>query len=70
MVAVRRDGERLAEIGPGAILGERALLEGARTSSVVAVTDVTVAVVHGSALPREELERLVDGHRREDHPPR
>ena len=66
VVEVRHDGERLAEIGPGAILGERALLEGARTATVVAVTDVTVAVVHGSALPRDELAQLVEGHRRED----
>lgn len=66
LVEVVRDGVRLAEIGPGAILGERALLEGARTADVVAVTDVTVAVLDGDELPRGELEKLVEGHRREE----
>lgn len=66
VVAVERDGERLAEIGPGAILGERALLEGARTATVVAVTPVTVALLDGARLDRDDLALLVDGHRRED----
>lgn len=66
VVEVLRDGVRLAEIGPGAVLGERALLEGVRTSTVLAVTGVTVALVDGATLSREDLERLVEGHRRED----
>lgn len=65
VVEVVRDGVQLAEIGPGAVLGERGLLEGARTATVLAVTDVTVAVVQGAALRREDLEVLVEGHRRE-----
>ena len=41
VIRVERDGEQLAEYGPGAILGERAHLEGGvRTSTLVAVTDV------------------------------
>ena len=61
------DGKRLAEYGPGALLGERALLEdGERTSSIVAVTACRVASVPGEALDRGALEQLSTGHRRED----
>lgn len=61
------DGERLAEYGPGAMLGERAHLEGGeRTSSIVAVTACRVASVPASALDRHDLEQLSSGHRRED----
>jgi CRP-like cAMP-binding protein len=61
------DGQRLAEYGPGAMLGERALLEGGeRTSSIVAVTACRVASVPGEALDRSALEQLSTGHRRED----
>jgi CRP-like cAMP-binding protein len=39
VIRVDRNGTRLAEYGPGAILGERALLEtGVRASTLVAVT--------------------------------
>lgn len=69
VVVVRRDGADLTEIGPGAVIGERALLEGARTSTVVAVTPVTVALADASRLPREDLEVLVEGHRLEDTGP-
>lgn len=68
VVEVVRDGRLLVEIGPGAVLGERALLEGVRTSTVRAVTPVTVALVDGGSLAREDLEVLVLGHRREDEP--
>ncbi len=62
------DGETLAEIGPGAVLGERALLEtGRRTSTLTAVTPCTVAVAERDALDPAALERLSEGHRREDH---
>lgn len=66
IVEVTRDGTKLVELGPGAVLGERALLEGARTATVRAVTDVTVALVAGDTLPRDEAELLVAGHRREE----
>jgi CRP-like cAMP-binding protein len=67
VVRVERDGERLAEYGPGALLGERGSLEGgARTSSNVAVTACRVATVPASALSAEALEELAKGHRRED----
>ena len=68
VVAVERDGELLTEIGPGAVLGERALLEGARTSTVTAVTPVVVALVDGARMSTDDLAALVEGHRNEDPP--
>lgn len=67
VLRVEVNGERLAEYGPGALLGERAHLEGgARTSSLVAVTACRVASVPAEALDRSTLEELSTGHRRED----
>lgn len=67
VVRIEHDGERLAEYGPGALLGERAHLDdGVRTSSVVAVTPCRVAAVAAGALDRAGLEELAQGHRRED----
>jgi hypothetical protein len=67
LIGVERDGERLAEYGPGALLGERAHLEeGARTSTLVTVTPCRVAAVDASELNRSALEQLSAGHRRED----
>ena len=67
VLRVDRDGERLAEYGPGALLGERAHLEGGvRTSTLVAVTPCRVASVDASQLDRSALEELSGRHRRED----
>jgi hypothetical protein len=67
VVRVEVDGQRLAEYGPGALLGERAQLEGGRrTSTLVAVTPCRVASVSGDALDRSSLEELSTRHRRED----
>jgi hypothetical protein len=67
VIRVEHDGERLAEYGPGALLGERAHLEeGARTSTLEAVTPCRVAVVEADQLERSDLEELSEGHRRED----
>jgi hypothetical protein len=66
VLRVEHDGERLAEYGPGAMLGERAHLEGGvRTSTLVAVTACRVACVEGSELERDALHELSSGHRRE-----
>jgi Cyclic nucleotide-binding domain len=66
VVWVERDGERLAEYGPGALLGERAHLEGgARTSSVIAVTGCRVASAGASQFSQAALAELAGGHRRE-----
>lgn len=61
------DGEVLAQAGPGAILGERAVLEGGRrTATLRAATDVRVAVAHAGQVKRTALADLADGHRREE----
>ena len=68
IVRVERGGERLAEYGPGALLGERAHLEGGvRTSSNIAVTSCRVAMFEADLIDRSHLEELSSGHRREDH---
>ncbi len=66
VLRVEHDGERLAEYGPGALLGERAHLEGGkRTSTLVAVTAARVASVKADQLQLGELDELAKGHRRE-----
>ena len=60
------DGEPVATIGPGAILGERAYLEGgARTATLRATTSCTVAVATPEALAKDALSDIAAGHRRE-----
>jgi Cyclic nucleotide-binding domain len=67
VLAVEVDGKRLAELGPGAVLGERALLErGRRTSTLVAVTNARVAAARADAVDVDRLDELAAGHRRED----
>jgi len=66
VLRVEHDGERLAEYGPGALLGERAHLDGGlRTSTLVAVTPCRVASVQADQLDRAALKELSKGHRRE-----
>jgi hypothetical protein len=70
VLRVEEDGKRLAEYGPGALLGERAHLEGGRrTSTLVAVTPCRVAAVEAAELDREALHELSKDHRR-THPDR
>jgi hypothetical protein len=60
-------GERLAEIGPGTVVGERSLLEGGRrTATVTALTDCRIAVASAPQIERDALVRLATGHRREE----
>jgi len=63
VLAVEVDGEVLAEVGPGAILGERAIIEpeGLRTASLRALTRSTVAVADCSQIDPEKLRELRDG---------
>ena len=59
VLAVEIDGEEVAEIGPGAIVGERALLEGGtRTATLSARTRCRVAVIPDESIDRQELEDL------------
>lgn len=67
VLAAEVDGEVLAELGPGAILGERAVLEGgSRTSTLRALTRARVAVVRGEQIDPSKLAEVSLGHRRED----
>jgi hypothetical protein len=67
VIRVEKDGEELAEYGPGAMLGERAPLEGGtRTSTLVAVTPCRIASVSAANLDLNALTELATGHRRED----
>ena len=67
VVRVEKGGERIAEYGPGAVLGERAGIEsGTRNSTLVAVTGCRVAVVAHEQMDKEQLRELAKGHGAED----
>ena len=69
VVRVDVGGEAVAELGPGAVFGERAFLEGGtRTATLVAVTACRLAVAGADQLAADSLAELADGHRREDEP--
>ena len=60
---VEVDGEPVAEIGPGAVVGERAALEGGtRTATLRARTAARVASVPHDALDQEALGSLAATH--------
>jgi Cyclic nucleotide-binding domain len=60
------DDEIVAEVGPGSIVGERAVLEdGTRTSTLRAVTPVRVAAIVSESLSGEDLAQVATKHRRE-----
>jgi hypothetical protein len=66
VLAVEVDGETVAQIGPGAILGERALVEGGkRTATLRAVTAGKVVPVSADDLEPSALDELAGVHRRE-----
>jgi Cyclic nucleotide-binding domain len=66
MLDVEVDGEVVAEVGPGAILGVRAALEGGmRTSTLRAATRCRVVVIPQSELDQSELAAIASGQRRE-----
>jgi cyclic nucleotide-binding protein len=67
-LSVEVDGIALAEVGPGAILGERALLEGGkRTATLRALTPARVAVANADQISPDALAELAAGHRREEN---
>jgi hypothetical protein len=67
VMRVEKGGERIAEYGPGAVLGERAGMEsGTRNSTLVAVTGCRVAVVAHEVMDQEQLRELAKGHGAED----
>jgi CRP-like cAMP-binding protein len=57
----------VAELGPGAVVGERATLEdGVRTATNTAITPSRVAGAPIADIDPAALEELATGHRRED----
>ena len=69
VLRVEVDGKPVAEVGPGAILGEMALLhQGRRTATLRAVTPCRVAVVPKDQIDRQALEEVARG--RMPHPER
>ena len=67
MFAVEVDGHQVAEIGPGAIIGERAVIEnGTRTATVRALTNCQVAILPRRYTDDRELAEIARGHRREE----
>jgi CRP-like cAMP-binding protein len=69
VLRVEVDGTPVAEVGPGAILGEMALLhEGTRMATLRAVTPCRVAVVPKHQIDRQALEEVAKG--RTPHPDR
>jgi CRP-like cAMP-binding protein len=68
VLRAEKDGERLEEYGPGALLGERAALEGGRrTATLVAVTKCKVAVASARDMDHATLHELSGGHRHEEN---
>ena len=67
MVRVDVDGNPLAELGPGAVIGERALLEGGtRTSTITAITPPPRSRGRRDAINMDHLRTLAESHHRED----
>ncbi len=71
VLAVEVDGEPVAEIGPGAVFGERAALDGGgrRTATLRAVTDCKFAATPIAGIDFERLDQLAGEHRREEASP-
>ena len=62
VLAVEVNGEEVAEIGPGAILGERAVLvDGKRTATLRARTQCRVGVVPADLIDQAAMEKLAAG---------
>ena len=67
VLAAEVDGETVAEVGPGAILGERAVVEGGkRTATLRAVSPAKVVAVSADQIEPSALEELAGAHRREE----
>jgi hypothetical protein len=65
--AVEVDGQPVAQVGPGAIIGERAVVEkGSRTATVRAMTACRVVRVPRRYADERELSEIARGHRREE----
>jgi hypothetical protein len=70
VLSVEIDGTPVTDVGPGAILGERSVVEqGLRTATLRALTKVKVAVATASELDPDALVELSRTHRREEEAP-
>ncbi len=66
VLRVEVDGSAMTDLGPGALVGERALLEGGtRTATLRAVTACKVAVANAREVDPAALAEVSLGHRRE-----
>jgi hypothetical protein len=67
LFAVEVDGQPIAQVGPGAIVGERAVVEkGSRTATLRALTACRVVSVPRCYADDRELSQIALGHRREE----
>jgi hypothetical protein len=66
VIDVEVDRHVVAEVGPGAIVGERAPLDGRRSATLVARTTCRIVKVDPSALTDADREKIAAGHHRED----
>jgi CRP-like cAMP-binding protein len=67
ILSVWVDGTQVAELGPGAVVGERALLEhGRRTATLRAATSCVVATAAKDQIDPDSLASLAELHHRED----
>jgi hypothetical protein len=67
VIRVLVDGEEVAALGPGALIGERAVLEGGRrTATLIAVSPCKVAEARRVELDMDKLAEVSRGHRREE----
>jgi len=65
--SVEVDGQPVAKVGPGAIVGERAVVEGGtRTATLRALTACQVLSVPRRYADERELSEIARGHRREE----
>lgn len=66
VLVVSVDDVEVVELGPGAVLGERAVLQGGRrTATLTAATSAKVMVVSAAGVDRDRLAGLATSHRRE-----
>ena len=66
VLAAEVDGETVAELGPGAVLGEHAIVgDGTRTATLRAVTPAKVVSISADEIDRSTLDELAVGRRRE-----
>ena len=67
MLSVWVDGTQVGKLGPGAVIGERALLEeGRRTATLRAVTNCVIATAAKYHIDRDRLAGLAERHHREN----